>query len=111
MASKRTGNMKAIDKQKPDQPAWKDHQQKQTQPKDSDDRDQEKQNAKQEGVKVKLLTNYSDIGKTGDTVVFDEAKAKQLVDLKRAEYVNPVKPTGEKKASDWETGKEQGKDE
>jgi len=39
-------------------------------------------------VKVKMLTNYRDIAKTGDIVEFDKEKADELIRLKRAESLN-----------------------
>lgn len=83
---KRQAIMTGADKN-PGQPAWKDHQQKETQPKNNEDR--EKQNKTETGtvVKVRMLTDYRDVAKTGEVYATDAQKAEELVKLGRAEYL------------------------
>lgn len=67
-------------------PAWAANQQKSTDAKGSEERAAEAV-VPGEMVKIKMKTDYRDVAKAGDVWETDGAKAKELVDLGRAEYV------------------------
>lgn len=99
---KRMAVMTGADKN-PGQPAWKENQQKQTEAKDNDDREEESKGQSAKTVKVRLLTDYRDVAKKGDIAEFDEGKALQLVNLGRAEFVKAAKKS---EGDDFETGRD-----
>lgn len=66
-------------------PAWKAAQQKQTVPKDNDQREAERQ-ADASKVVVIMKTDYRDVAKKGDAWETDSEKAEELVRLGRAVY-------------------------
>lgn len=66
-------------------PEWQKSQQKETTAKDSDQH--LKPPAADKKVKIKMKTAYRDVAKAGDVWTTDAGKAKELVDLGRAEYV------------------------
>lgn len=67
-------------------PAWKKAQQKQTEPKDSEDHLNEQ--APATGlVQIKMKTDYRDVAKAGQVWETDAKKAAELVSLGRATYV------------------------
>lgn len=67
-------------------PAWKAAQQKETAAKDTTDHTAAA--APAEGkVRIKMKTDYRDVAKAGQVWETDAGKAKELVELGRAEYV------------------------
>ena len=83
-------------------PGWLENQQRETNAKDQDDRDNEQDPPSV--VKIKMLSNYRDVAKKGDVVEFDNQKAAELVRLKRAEYL--ASANVEEKEEESETGSE-----
>lgn len=84
---RRKASLQAVNKEKPNKPAWTENQQKETGAKDNEQRAEEKEKNAEKPVKIKLRTAYRDQGNAGDVIETDSEKAEQLVKLKRAEYV------------------------
>lgn len=76
-------------------PAWKQNQQKETKPKNREERKEEVQS---ELVKIRMNTDYRDVAKRGDIYETDAEKAEELVRLGRAEYLPEAKKTAKKEA-------------
>lgn len=77
-------------------PAWKKNQQKETKPKNREDRKNEQ--VPTELVKIRMNTDYRDVAKRGDIYETDAEKAEELVRLGRAEYLPVEKKTAKKDA-------------
>lgn len=86
MSNNKNKGMQSVSKQKPNKPDWQNHQQEETQPKNNEDREDQKEEAKGKNVTIHMLSDYRDVAKKGDDYVVDEDKAAELVKLGRAEY-------------------------